>query len=380
MNENQNFNLTLKELHDLKFALDQSSIVAITDSRGLITYVNDKFCEISGYTRCELIGKTHQLIKSEYHDSSFYANLWMTISRGEVWRGEVCNKSKTGTNYWVDTTIVPFIDENPKKPYQYLAIRHDITALKVAQEVILDQQTKIVTASKLSALGEMAAAITHEINNPLGVILGRVEMLKNLLVKKNTDPETILRIVDTIEVTGKRIEKIVRSMRSYAHDNQSEEFELACVQEIIEQALDLCADRFRNHGVNLKLKIPKDRVSIDCRPTQIFQVIINLLNNAHDAIQLQENKWVELELVSQQSNIKLIITDSGGGIPAKIREKMFNPFFSTKEVQYGTGLGLSISSAIIKKHHGSLTYDDQHPFTRFVVNLPKKKRPKLKQS
>ncbi len=375
MNENQNFNLTLKELHDLKFALDQSSIVAITDSRGLITYVNDKFCEISGYTRCELIGKTHQLIKAEYHDSSFYANLWMTISRGEVWRGEVCNKSKTGTNYWVDTTIVPFIDENPKKPYQYLAIRHDITALKVAQEVILDQQTKIVTASKLSALGEMAAAITHEINNPLGVILGRVEMLKNLLVKKNTDPETILRIVDTIEVTGKRIEKIVRSMRSYAHDNQSEEFELACVQEIIEQALDLCADRFRNHGVNLKLKIPKDRVSIDCRPTQIFQVIINLLNNAHDAIQLQENKWVELELVSQQSNIKLIITDSGGGIPAKIREKMFNPFFSTKEVQYGTGLGLSISSAIIKKHHGSLTYDDQHPFTRFVVNLPKKKGP-----
>lgn len=374
MSENQNLNLTLKELRDQKFALDQSSIVAITDSRGVITYVNDRFCEISGYGREELIGKTHQLIKSNYHDPLFFQDLWGAISQGKVWRGEVCNKSKFGKLYWVDTTIVPFIDENTKKPYQYLAIRHDITALKEAQQVILEQQSKLVTASKLSAIGEMAAAITHEINNPLGVILGRVEMLKNLLIKKNTDPETILRIVDTIEVTGKRIEKIVRSMRSYAHDNQSEEFEPACVQEIIEQALDLCTDRFRNHGVNLKLNIPKEKLIIDCRPTQIFQVLINLLNNAHDAIQNQENKWVELELVSQQSDIRLIITDSGNGIPAKVREKMFNPFFSTKEVQYGTGLGLSISSAIIKKHHGLLTYDEQHPFTRFVISIPKKQR------
>lgn len=374
MNETQHINLTLKELRDQKFALDQSSIVAMTDSRGVITYVNNKFCEISGYLREELIGKTHQLIKSDFHSSSFFQDLWGSISQGQVWRGEVCNKSKSGKLYWVDTTIVPFIDESTHKPYQYLAIRHDITALKEAQQIILEQQTKLVTASKLSALGEMAAAITHEINNPLGVILGRVEMLKNLINKNNTDQETLLRIVDTIEVTGKRIEKIVRSMRYYAHDNESEEFEFASVQEIIEQALDLCSDRFRNHSINLKLKIPKESIFIDCRPTQIFQVLLNLLNNAHDAIQNKENKWVELELINNQSDVRLIITDSGSGIPSNIQEKMFNPFFSTKEVQYGTGLGLSISSAIIKKHHGTLHFDDQHPFTRFVITLPKKQK------
>lgn len=372
MTENQFHNLTLKELRDQKFALDQSSIVAATDSRGVITYINDKFCEISGYSRSELIGQTHQLIKSDYHGPAFFNELWSTISKGKVWSGEVCNKNKCGTKYWVDTTIVPFLDENTGKPIQYLAIRHDITALKEAQQTILEQQAKLVTASKLSALGEMAAAITHEINNPLGVILGRVEMLKKLLIKSPQDQETILRIVDTIEVTGKRIEKIVRSMRSYAHDNQSEEFEVASIQEIIEQVLDLCADRFRNHGINLKLSIPKETVYFDCRPTQVFQVLLNLLNNAHDAILKLENKWVELEVINNQKEIKLIVTDSGNGIPPQIKEKMFNPFFSTKEVQYGTGLGLSISSAIIKKHYGQLTFDDQHPFTRFIVTLPKK--------
>jgi len=360
----------LKQLSDQKYALDQAAIVAATDAKGVITYVNEKFCEVSGYDRDELVGKTHRIINSGFHPKSFFQDLWSTISKGKVWRGEVCNRNKKGELYWVFTTIVPFLDE-VGRPLQYLSIRYEITELKEAQKIIVDQQEKLVAASRLTAIGEMAAAITHEINNPLGVILGRVEMLKSMLKDPELKRDDLLRVADTIEVTGHRIEKIVRSMKTMAHHQEEEKAEKVMVHQILEDALALSVHRFQNDGIRLEKSDVSPSLYVEVRSHQIVQVLVNLLNNSYDAIVSKPDKWVRIEVRVLGPKIEIIVTDSGPGIPLDVQKKMFNPFFSTKAVQYGTGLGLSISQSLLQKNGGSLEYDSQSPHTRFIVSLPR---------
>ena len=160
---------SVKELEDTKYALDQSAIVARTDTRGIIRYANDKFCEISKSSREELIGRDHRIINSGYHPKAFIRDLWETISSGRIWTGELRNRAKDGTLYWVDTTIVPFLDDQGR-PYQYVAIRYDITKRKRSEELLREQ-------AALARLGEMAAVVAHEVKNPLAGIRGALQVI-----------------------------------------------------------------------------------------------------------------------------------------------------------------------------------------------------------
>jgi PAS domain S-box-containing protein len=151
---------SLKEISDYKYAIDESSIVAITDQKGIIKYVNNNFCKISKYSREELIGQDHRIINSGFHPKEFIRNLWVTIAHGKIWRGELKNKAKDGTHYWVDTTIVPFLDEHGK-PYQYVAIRADITARKETEEY-LEKSLKEVSDYKYAIEESSIVAITDQ--------------------------------------------------------------------------------------------------------------------------------------------------------------------------------------------------------------------------
>src|SRR5262245_2766858 len=156
-------------LDDLRYALDQSAIVATTDTRGIIKFVNEKFCQVSKYSRAELLGQDHRILNSGYHSKEFMRSLWVTIANGRIWRGEVRNRAKDGTFYWVDTTSVPFLDEHGK-PYQYTAIRYEITDRKRSEEKLREQEA-------LARLGQMAAVVAHEIENPIAGIRGALQVI-----------------------------------------------------------------------------------------------------------------------------------------------------------------------------------------------------------
>lgn len=148
----ENMQKVFRELSDYKYALDESSIIAITDQKGIIRHVNENFCLISKYTKEELIGQDHRIINSGYHEKAFFVDLWRTIASGKTWRGELRNKAKDGSIYWVDTTIVPFLDEQ-QKPYQYIAIRADISQRKEMEEVLMDSERRLREAQAIAHMG-----------------------------------------------------------------------------------------------------------------------------------------------------------------------------------------------------------------------------------
>jgi signal transduction histidine kinase len=255
----------------------------------------------------------------------------------------------------------------------YLGLLAWISARKEKAEVqLLETEAKLLEASKLSALGEMAGGVAHEVNNPLAIIHTRSSQLQELVQDVPLDQPEVIRIAKDIETTALRIAKIINGLRFLSRDGTLDPFQPAEINAIIEDTLSLCAEKFKNHGIKVSVRLLTEPVFIECRATQIAQVLLNLMNNSYDAIALLPDRWIEIALKNNENEIELSVTDSGLGIPRDIQSKLFQPFFTTKDVGKGTGLGLSISKGIISTHGGKFTIDIRCKNTRFLICLPKK--------
>lgn len=241
--------------------------------------------------------------------------------------------------------------------------------LQESQKIIVDQQKALISTAKMSALGEMAAGIAHEINNPLTVILGRASQLTRKLGSGPVEPEQVVMGLKKIEEVATRISVTVAGLRTFARAGETDPLVLTSFSQILAETVELCRDKLNFGEIELRVKASPP-FSISCRPVQISQVLINLISNAHDAILTLPERWIEIESTLQDGFVEITVTDSGSGIPREIAEKMMEPFFTTKEVNKGTGLGLSISKGIVETHEGTLQLDANSPHTRFVIRLP----------
>lgn len=254
--------------------------------------------------------------------------------------------------------------------------------LKESQDIIVMQQQSLISSAKMSALGEMAGGVAHEINNPLAVISLRADQLRDCIEETPIDKEMFLKALDAINKTTDRIAKIVTGLRFFARDGSSMPFVQSPVAPLIEDTLSFCSEKFNKCGVtvNCDLSTAKN-YSLDCRPIEISQVILNLLNNSFDAIQELPEKWIKIEFEDYDSkHIAISVTDSGKGIDTAIQERIMQPFFTTKELGKGTGLGLSISTGIVQTHNGKLYIDNNCENTRFVMLLPKVQNAELEKA
>ena len=361
-----------KELADIKFALDQSTIVAITDHRGIINYVNDEFCRISKYSREELLGQDHRIINSGYHSKEFIRELWTTIAAGQVWKGELRNRAKDNTIYWVDTTIVPFLNSEGK-PYQYVAVRHDITQRKLAEEQVLKQAAELQRAAQLSFVGELAAGLAHEIKNPLAGIQGAVDIL--IRRRDKNDPER--EALEGMRHEVQRIDYTVRALLDKARPR------LVSVREtsltvVVQQAVNVArAQAFgaTEGKVTLEFKPPDDPIIVRIDPGQIEDAVLNLIINA---IEAAGDEGIVRIGVSQQEHRRsgaleteaiVEISDTGCGISDENLTRIFNPFFTTRAG--GTGLGLPAVRRIARAHGGSVEVNSTVGLgSTFTLHLP----------
>jgi len=339
-------------LADLQYALDQSAIVATTDVEGTLTFVNDKFCEVSKYSRGELLGGNHRILNSGLHSADFFKTMYAAIGRGQVWRGDIRNRAKDGALYWVDTTIVPFLNA-AGKPYQYMAIRYEITERKRAEAQIREH-------ASLSRLGQMAAVVAHEVRNPLAGMRGALQILEGRLPSDGRERTIVKEVVARIDA----LNDMVQGMLEFARPRPPQVSRVSIGLLVREEVTLLSADP-RLAGLTFDVDVEDTTVPAD--RGQIHQVLLNLLINSAHA--MGGRGRISIRARQNGGHCEIRVRDEGPGIPTEVLARLFEPFFTTKS--RGTGLGLATARRIAENHGGTLDLDcPPDGGTLAIIRLP----------
>ncbi|MCF6339328.1 MAG: response regulator [Sulfurimonas sp.] len=347
---------TLLELDEQKHALDAHSIVAITDIKGNITYVNNKFIDISGYSKEELIGKNHRIINSKTHNTEFWKEMYYTISRGKIWHNEVCNISKKKDYYWVDTTIVPFMGEN-NKPKSYIVIRTDITVSKQLEFDLI--KANKIAQDTLKAKSEFLASMSHEIRTPMNGVIG---MLGLLAESKLTDKQS--HQLHLAQSNASSLLTLINDILDYskveAGKLKLEKIEFNFIEEIGD-FVEAIAFKAQEKDVEIILdtsEVKYDFIISD--PGRIRQILNNIVGNA---IKFTSHGYVLIKVIldisdKDNTRVKFSVSDTGIGIAKDKIENLFDKFTqadaSTTRKYGGTGLGLAIAKNLSKLMNGSI--------------------------
>lgn len=356
-------------------ALNRHVIVATTDVTGRITYANDMFCEVSGYSRDELLGQDHILLNSGCHPHGFFKNIYRTITRGNVWHGEICNRHKNGELYWLYTTIVPDMGAN-HKPVQYMAIRTDITTRKKAEQAAL-------AASR--AKSEFLANMSHEIRTPMNGMIGMLDVLQQ--TRLNPDQQ---RMVGTIQHSSLALLSILNDILDLSKIEAGKlevEYLPTLLRTVVEDAALLMYTSASAKSVELSVFVsPQLPRWIAADAAKMRQVLLNLLGNAVKFTSGTEGRTGKIALRAEpatltdgRAGILLRISDNGIGMSSETLDKLFQPFTQadagTSRKFGGTGLGLSISQRLVELMGGKISVRSiLGEETEFAVALPLEER------
>lgn len=247
------------------------------------------------------------------------------------------------------------------------------TELRSAMETLETQQGILIQSEKMAALGTMAAGVAHEINTPLSTIYLAEGQLKDMLnaPEKDLDRQKFIKVLNVISSTTLRIASITNSLKAYAKNSSGSAFKITSVNHLIQESLLFCLSGIQDKGIELRIDSIPESIKINCRQEQIAQVIFNILNNAADAVESLDRKWIAVQAKETPTQVEIRITDSGVDLKKEIKDKIFDPFFTTKSLGKGTGLGMSLAKGIIDIHKGCLFVEPESKHTEFVIQFPK---------
>ncbi len=397
-------------------AIEKNNIVSKTDINGIITFVNEEFCRISKYTKEELIGKNHNIVRHPDVPSIVFKRLWDAILAKKTYKATVKNLAKDGSTFYVNTTVIPILDEKGDIK-EFVAIRYDVTEAienanklaakeeeleqlnltledrikkqtlklrelnaslerRIKQEVEKNREKDRVMfqQARFAAMGEMIANIAHQWRQPLSELSILLYNLKK--AHQNSDDKSFDEYYESSQVVINNMSKTIDDFRGFLEESkEAKEF---YVQDIIQEAISIIKETLKSNHIKI---IFNNNYSIinNGHPNELLQVVLNILNNAKDVLSLkkEKDKKIVVKLSTKEDEVGrdfvvIEICDNGGGIKKEIINKIFDPYFTTKHSSQGTGIGLYMSKKIIEQNGGSIEVFNNDEGACFVIKLPKR--------